>query len=437
MESVTEVDPLTEFFDAIRNPLTRDRYEKRLALFFNWLKLEGNLKGQAKIFASQAQHDLKWAAIQINDYMRFQRQRSESGEISESTVPQFYKPIKLFCEQNDIILNWKKIARRIPKGRRYANDRAPTRQEILFLVRYHDPRIKPIVLPMVSGGFRVGAWDYLKVKHLKPIEKNGSLIAGKLSIYAGTDEEYTTFITPEAYRALKTWLDSRKQAGEKLTEDSWLMRDLWDDSKYKGMTIARRGLATAPQKLTSTGVRRLMERALVAQGIRTKLEEGKRRYEFQADHGFRKFFNTVCDRHMKTLYVEFLMGHNTGLKESYNRAQEGELLSEYLKAAPELTILEATPEQVSLSEEANTRIQDLETRLAQTERKLQAQEGKDKEVGQPAVETLNLIIDAFKSDPKEWNKFKQRLDDYRDQRLREEYTEAQIAQEDEDSNRRA
>lgn len=84
-----------------------------------------------------------------------------------------------------------------------------------------------------------------------------------------------------------------------------------------------------------------MERALVAQGVRApKLEKGKRRHELQADHGFRKYFNTVCDRFMKTLYVEFLMGHNTGLKESYNRAQEGELLNEYLKAAPELTILE-------------------------------------------------------------------------------------------------
>lgn len=43
---------------------------------------------------------------------------------------------------------------------------------------------------------------------------------------------------------------------------------------------------------------------------------------------------------MKTLYVEIHLGHNTCLKESYNRAQQDELLREYLKAAPELTFLE-------------------------------------------------------------------------------------------------
>lgn len=41
---------------------------------------------------------------------------------------------------------------------------------------------------------------------------------------------------------------------------------------------------------------------------------------------------------MKTLYVEFLLGHDTGLKESYNRAPESELFAEYLKVVPELTV---------------------------------------------------------------------------------------------------
>jgi hypothetical protein len=36
------VDPLTDFFDAIRSPLTKDRYEKRLDLFFRHLKIDGS-----------------------------------------------------------------------------------------------------------------------------------------------------------------------------------------------------------------------------------------------------------------------------------------------------------------------------------------------------------------------------------------------------------
>ncbi len=64
-------------------------------------------------------------------------------------------------------------------------------------------------------------------------------------------------------------------------------------------------------------------------GSQERAPAGKRRHEFQADHGFRKYFNTICDKHMKTLFVEFLMGHNTGLKESYNRTPQDELLSGY------------------------------------------------------------------------------------------------------------
>jgi len=54
MESVVEIDPLTEFYDSIKNPLTRDRYEKRLSLFFKYLNLEGDLTAQAITFTKRA-----------------------------------------------------------------------------------------------------------------------------------------------------------------------------------------------------------------------------------------------------------------------------------------------------------------------------------------------------------------------------------------------
>ena len=44
---------------------------------------------------------------------------------------------------------------------------------------------------MISGGFRLGAWDYLKWKHVIPIKnKEDEIIAAKLIIYAGEPEEY-------------------------------------------------------------------------------------------------------------------------------------------------------------------------------------------------------------------------------------------------------
>ena len=64
----------------------------------------------------------------------------------------------------DISINWKKITRGLSRGKRYANDRIPTLEEVRKIVEYPDRRIKPIVYIMCSSGIRLGAWDYLIFK---------------------------------------------------------------------------------------------------------------------------------------------------------------------------------------------------------------------------------------------------------------------------------
>jgi hypothetical protein len=55
------------------------------------------------------------------------------------------------------IINWKRIIRGVPSGRKAANDRAPTLEEIRKLSEYPDRRIKPIVYIMASSGIRIGS----------------------------------------------------------------------------------------------------------------------------------------------------------------------------------------------------------------------------------------------------------------------------------------
>jgi hypothetical protein len=187
---------------------------------------------------------------------------------------------------------------------------------------------------MVSSGIRVGAWDYLKFKHIIPLEREGHVLAAKLIVYGGEDDEYFSFISREAYLELEKWKEYRLKSGEQVTKESWVMRNIWDTKK--GYT---RGLVKAPIKLQSEGVKRLVEDALWTQGIRSKLEDNKKCHEFQTDHGFRKYFMTQClSSRVNPLYAEMLMGHSTGIMDSYNKPTVENLLDEYLKAADALTV---------------------------------------------------------------------------------------------------
>jgi hypothetical protein len=238
---------------------------------------------------------------------------------------------------NDLTLNWKRISKGLPRAKNSSNDRAPTVEEIRKLVEYPDRRIKPVVYAMASGGFRLGAWDYLQWKHVFHItNEKGEVIAAKLLVYADEPEEYYTFITPEAYSAIKDWMDFRSSYGEKITGESWLMRDLWQTTNMN--YGAKWGLATNPKKLQSIAVKRLLDRALWEQGIRHTLPVGKKRHEWKGAHGYRKFYKSRAEQAMKPINVEVTMGHDLGVSESYWKPTEREVLEDYLKAVPILTI---------------------------------------------------------------------------------------------------
>jgi integrase len=161
MAVIEEQNPLTNFMYALKAPETKRQWPGRLKIVLDFLHLEGTLEQQAKLFVIRAREKPDWIQQKLMQFFSSQIERVQRKEISETTIPNYYKAAKLFCEMNDLLLNWKIISRMLPKRRNAANDRAPTTEELQKLIEYPDRRIKPIIYTMVSSGFRIGAWDYL------------------------------------------------------------------------------------------------------------------------------------------------------------------------------------------------------------------------------------------------------------------------------------
>ncbi|MDN5845149.1 MAG: tyrosine-type recombinase/integrase [Candidatus Nitrosocosmicus sp.] len=389
-------DPYTIFMNAIKSPNTREKYDRRLKIFLDFIKIPGDdMKDRCIRLSEMGKNNNQRTISCIIAYIMYQKERLEKKEITGGTLFNYLKAIKLFCEMTDISIPWKKITRGISRGRRYAEDRAPTREEIRKICEYPDRRIRSIVYMMCSGGLRIGAWDYLKWGNIQPLLKDGKVVAAKVVVYAGEEEEHFTFITPEAYTYVKEWIEYRIEIGETVTKNSWVMRDLWDTSAAIG-----RGLITKPKKLKSTGIKRLIERALWAQGVRKKLEDGKKRHEFQADHGYRKFFKTHCEiAGMKPINIEKLMGHSTGISDSYYRATENEMLSDYLIAVDSLTINEENrlKHQINeLSERNDVNQYIITSKLMEKEKEIKKLEEKSKENDDAVSYLSDQIVQLMK-----------------------------------------
>lgn len=333
---------MSNFTYALKSPETKRKYTQRLKVFFNFaLENDNDLTVQAIEFMKHAKN-LDWVYTAFISFITAQNKRIEKREVTAGTVRNYYKPAKLFCEMNDVTVNWKKITRGMIREKQYGEDRAPTMDEIRELIKYPDRRIRPIVLVMISSGIRSGAWDYLRWKHIIPIKQDGQLVAAKIIVYAGEPESYFSFITPEAYNSLLEWMNFRKSYGENITGESWLMRDTWQkiDTKHSGNV----GMINYPKQLTSLGIKSLMDRAIRTQKLDVILKKGDNhntRREWKALHGMRKLFNSVMvNANINFIIKERLMGHDTKLENSYFKPIENEMLTHYLQCINELTVSE-------------------------------------------------------------------------------------------------
>jgi integrase len=285
----------------------------------------------------------------LEDYTLFIQAKITNGQITAASARSAIPPVKLFCEMNDIILNWRKIGKLLPHSNGNASDEAYTREQIKKMLEHSDLRAKIPILFMASSGMRLGGFAGLTDGDIRPIydETTGKkLIAAHVIVYKGTDDEYDTFISPEAFSAYQEYRNLRIKFGEIITKKSPILLRRFDISP-DGKTATLDN--TKPVVLST--VAGIIRTVAYKAGIREVSQNYKDRYNIKIAHGFRKFFNTTLsnirtkDGRLAIDFIrkEMMMGHALinihALEQNYNRADRPKmLLEDYLKAVSELTI---------------------------------------------------------------------------------------------------
>ena len=135
-------DPYHLFLDSIRSPATLRRYKN---LLYTFLKLIPNqfyidtlgktpknrdVQTLAKFFVELSRKDMDMCSDIIATYIKEDRKRVDSGEISSQTIPNHIKPIKVLLDANRIPIHWKSLNKLLPRREAKSKDRAYTKEEI-------------------------------------------------------------------------------------------------------------------------------------------------------------------------------------------------------------------------------------------------------------------------------------------------------------------
>jgi integrase len=300
------------FVNSINSDVTRKNYEYCMSKFLKYFNLD--LDSLLKL----PQLELSNLIIK---YLVSQR-------ISSQYKTVIMAAIKHACEMNDIVLNWKKI-KKFVRSQKTGNeisgkDRGYTHQEIQRILGFSDQRLRTAFLILASTGIRIGSLQTIRIGDLERIND-----LYKITIYRGDREQYICFCSPECAKGIDAYLDFRQRRGEKITEESYLLvRKFSLKTKGKGKPFKGRALwAILEDCISNCGLREI-----------DHVNPFKRK-QIPIFHGLRKFATKqLVDSKVNPEIREILLGHKIGLAGVYYRPTEQEMLNEYLKAVPLLTI---------------------------------------------------------------------------------------------------
>jgi integrase len=249
-----------------------------------------------------------------------------------------------FYRKNDITLPSLPNNESKPRPLKQHKD-IPTKEDLQTVLKHCDELERALILIGVSGGLGSQEICNLTVgdfnKGYDPVTEITTLKLRREKV----DYDFVTFLTPEASRAVLTYLESREKKpvrNTKRKQDKYLKQKIYDKSNF--LLIGRR----IPQeylKKKDENLRKLDDGAVVS--IYQEISEASQKttpsgvWSLIRSHNMRKYFSSVLlNNGADSQMVNFFMGHTLNETQSayFIASAEGGLKETYMKLVPFLTI---------------------------------------------------------------------------------------------------
>jgi site-specific recombinase XerD len=204
---VLKGDLYLNFINSLKSDSTKEGYRNALLRFMQHFHIKDTI--------TLAQLPPKDIESYLKNYIQLLKEENRSTQ----SMNMILSAVNHFCVMNDIIINYKKICKFKSPSKKHNFDKAYSHQDISKLLQISPLRLKVAIFVYCSTGIRKGALVLLKLRHLKKIDN-----LYKFTIYEGEKEQYNTFCTPECAVMINEYLEYRRRSGEKLTDDSYLIR---------------------------------------------------------------------------------------------------------------------------------------------------------------------------------------------------------------------
>lgn len=343
----------------IKNKHTRRNYYLSVDRFMTFSKMD---------YEQAVKLTPKQISSKIKQYVIFMLNQ----DLATNTLKNNLSAIFLFFDMNDILLNKRKLYRAILPDEKTQKKKSIlagalpyTTEEIKRLLGATNKlRTKALIHFYASTGARPAVlWDpFLRMKYLSDMPEGCKAV----HLYADSDEEYYSFLTPEAAKALEDYHNERKLNGEVFTDETPLF-------------TVRGG-----SPMSEDSVRAAIKTTIKLAGIeKHKVNNKTDKPQF---YGFRKRFNTIMKRNgsVNSNIVEKMIGHKNGLDGVYLKPTKEECFVEFYKAVSDLMVDQSEVQKHTIIELQHT---------------------KDHEISnlKDEISTLREIVNELKIPKEEWD----------------------------------